>query len=289
VVVNVNNNIFDEQVKLWSTDTSATEYLNWEEQMKMLSEMVELITPERSLEEVIAVTYTTINQLMDAYQFAVAIYDEEEGLIHYRGLVENNQRLPDIIVDACETNCLTAYSIRNDVELFMNDVEIEFRKYVKELQKPKHGLAPKAGMYVPLKLNNKVAGVIVVKTIHKNVYQRHHLYILRTLGNCVMRSLALAKETAKSYPRSEATQKEWRWNETKTLSAKEKKLLMQLTEREKEVLLLLAGGLSNKMIADKLFISPATVKSHTLNIYHKLQVGNRTSAIVEAIELNWFL
>jgi predicted ATPase/DNA-binding CsgD family transcriptional regulator len=58
-----------------------------------------------------------------------------------------------------------------------------------------------------------------------------------------------------------------------------------LTERELEVLRLLAAGLSNQDIADRLVISLGTVKSHTANIYGKLGVNNRVQAIVEAKKL----
>jgi DNA-binding NarL/FixJ family response regulator len=51
----------------------------------------------------------------------------------------------------------------------------------------------------------------------------------------------------------------------------------------------MVSGLPNKTIAEKLFVSPGTIKTHTLNIYQKLDVGNRTSAIMKAIELNWFV
>jgi len=58
-----------------------------------------------------------------------------------------------------------------------------------------------------------------------------------------------------------------------------------LTDRELEVLALLAQRLSNKEIADKLVISPRTVKRHTLNIYRKLDVNSRQQAVEKAAEL----
>ena len=54
-----------------------------------------------------------------------------------------------------------------------------------------------------------------------------------------------------------------------------------LTEREKEVILLLAEGLSNQQIAEKLYLSINTVKYHTQNIYQKLGVHNRMLAVIE--------
>jgi ATP/maltotriose-dependent transcriptional regulator MalT len=52
-----------------------------------------------------------------------------------------------------------------------------------------------------------------------------------------------------------------------------------LSERELEVLRLVANGLSNQDIADKLFLSPGTVKRHLNNIYQKLDVHSRTQAL----------
>jgi LuxR family maltose regulon positive regulatory protein len=46
--------------------------------------------------------------------------------------------------------------------------------------------------------------------------------------------------------------------------------------------------LSNKELAKKLFVSPTTIKTHTLNIYQKMDVVNRTSAILKALEWGWF-
>lgn len=53
----------------------------------------------------------------------------------------------------------------------------------------------------------------------------------------------------------------------------------QLTEREQEVLDLLAGGLSNRTIAEKLGISERTVKAHVSNLFDKHGVRNRTELV----------
>jgi DNA-binding CsgD family transcriptional regulator len=56
-----------------------------------------------------------------------------------------------------------------------------------------------------------------------------------------------------------------------------------LSEREKEILALLVDGLSKKQIADNIFLSHHTVDSHIRNIYAKLEVHSRSSAISKAI------
>jgi LuxR family maltose regulon positive regulatory protein len=59
-------------------------------------------------------------------------------------------------------------------------------------------------------------------------------------------------------------------------------LIEPLSDREVEVLQLLAKGLTNQVIADRLILSPHTVKTHTRNIYGKLGVNNRTQAVDKA-------
>ncbi|MFI3300326.1 MAG: response regulator transcription factor [Candidatus Gastranaerophilales bacterium] len=59
--------------------------------------------------------------------------------------------------------------------------------------------------------------------------------------------------------------------------------LSELTSREEEILDLLTVGLNYKEIADKLFISQTTVKTHVNNIFQKIQVNDRTQAVLYAI------
>ena len=58
----------------------------------------------------------------------------------------------------------------------------------------------------------------------------------------------------------------------------------ELTSREREVLDLIAQGLSNPEIAARLYLSPKTVRNHISNIFAKLQVADRAQAIVRARE-----
>jgi len=57
-----------------------------------------------------------------------------------------------------------------------------------------------------------------------------------------------------------------------------------LSDREIELLLLVANGMSNRAIAQKLVISPNTVKYHVKNILTKLDVQNRTEAVTKALQ-----
>lgn len=60
-----------------------------------------------------------------------------------------------------------------------------------------------------------------------------------------------------------------------------------LTPREAEILELLAGGLSNRELGRKLYVSETTIKTHLLHIYRKLGVETRSAAIAEASRRGW--
>ncbi len=68
-----------------------------------------------------------------------------------------------------------------------------------------------------------------------------------------------------------------------TAASAEENLLTYLTSREEEVLELLTQGNNYKGIAAKLFISETTVKTHVNNIFQKLQVNDRTQAVLYAL------
>jgi DNA-binding NarL/FixJ family response regulator len=61
-------------------------------------------------------------------------------------------------------------------------------------------------------------------------------------------------------------------------------VLPELTEREREVLALIAQGASNPQIAERLSLSPKTVRNHISSIFNKLQVADRVQAVLRARE-----
>ena len=61
-----------------------------------------------------------------------------------------------------------------------------------------------------------------------------------------------------------------------------------LSSREMDILQGVVSGLNYKEIAEKLFISPHTVRKHIANIYEKLHVSNKTAAIKIALKKRWF-
>ncbi len=69
------------------------------------------------------------------------------------------------------------------------------------------------------------------------------------------------------------------------ISDLQSKISGPLSERELEVLRMIAAGLSNQEIADRLVVAPSTIKTHIKNLYNKLGVNSRVQAITRAQEL----
>lgn len=68
-------------------------------------------------------------------------------------------------------------------------------------------------------------------------------------------------------------------------TSEEVQLAFDISNREIDVLIGIAEGLSNQQIADKLFLSESTIKTHSSNLFVKLNVKRRTQAIQIAREL----
>jgi NarL family two-component system response regulator LiaR len=85
-------------------------------------------------------------------------------------------------------------------------------------------------------------------------------------------------------PRVKVVQKEIYVNTPFSVNQKELES-MNLSKRELEVLQLMSEGLSNKEIADRLFVSLSTIKTHSNNLFDKMNVERRTQAIDKAKRL----
>ncbi len=87
-------------------------------------------------------------------------------------------------------------------------------------------------------------------------------------------------------PSSNGAQETSRTNETARSGGEAANVLAEpLSQREQEVLVLIHQGLSNKEIAERMSVAPATVKAHIRNLYGKLGVSRRTEALAKAREV----
>jgi len=236
--------------------------------LRILNQIGAAILSEHTTEQITETVYQHVNQLMDAYSFAIGLYNPITGFFEYVGARENNKLMPPFSIYAHNSDRFSGWVFANKTEILINDFENEYHKYLPKSITALQGLEPASLMYVPIFLHSEIIGVLSVRTPVKNAYDAQSLEILKTLavfiGKAVENSRSLRSTNIHPLPKSY--------------------FLDPLSARELEVLGLLYKGCSNKEIAESLFISASTVKTHTLNIYQKLEAANRTQAIVKAKE-----
>lgn len=130
-----------------------------------------------------------------------------------------------------------------------------------------------------------LATVLMIFKLIEYTYFSHRISLDTYLGivaiifltvGLIVGKIFLQKQQAKIAATQEASTVE-----TSQAQAKE----MGLSQRELEVLEFIAEGYSNQEIAEKLFVSINTIKTHITNIYSKLDVRRRTQAVSKAKEL----
>ncbi|MDO3641427.1 LuxR C-terminal-related transcriptional regulator [Mucilaginibacter sp. L3T2-6] len=236
--------------------------------LRVLNQIGASILSEFTVEQIIDTVYQHVNRLMDAYSFAIGLYNPVSQRFEYTGTRENGKKMPAFSIYAHSTERFSGWVFANKKEVFINDFENEYQRYLPARITALHGLEPASLMYVPLMINQEIIGLLSVRTPVKNAYTQHSLEILKTLA--VFISKAIENARARKNDEVAARQAPGDYH------------LNPLSARELDVLNLLSKGAANRAIADSLFISPSTVKTHTLNIYQKLGAANRTEAIIKA-------
>lgn len=237
--------------------------------LRVLNQIGAAILSEQTTEQMVETVYQHVNQLMDAYSFAIGIYNPVSERIDYVGARENNKKLPAFSVNAHSPERFSGWVFLHQKSLLINDFETEYEQYLPKIITPLQGIEPASLMYVPIMSHQEIAGILSVRTLAKNAYDQHSLEILRTLAVFIGKAV----ENSRSAPMTDRGE---------IVPLPENYCLNPLSARELEVLTLMAKGYPNKAIAAELYISASTVKTHTLNIYQKLEAANRTEAIIKA-------
>ena len=234
--------------------------------LKILNQIGALILSEFTIEQIIDTVYSYVNQLMDAYSFAIGIYNPVSERIEYIGARENEKKLPAFSIYAHNEERFSGWVFSNKKELLINDYDKDYSLYLPHAITPMQGISPASLMYVPLFINKNIIGLLSVRTLEKHAYSKRSMEILKTLAVFIAKAIENTRMPVTGQPELKQVPASYHAD--------------PLSARELAVLNLLSKGLTNQAIGEELFISANTVKTHTIRIYQKLQVGNRTEAIV---------
>ncbi len=189
----VNKNQLLEQQKeeiLAQADNLQKSYNN----LERLSEIGKIITSQLTVEKIVDAAYEAINELMDATVFGIGIINETTHSIDFYGVKEKDETIDFLRFSLNDNLRLSVYCVNHKKEVFINDFEKEFIKYLPAITPPGESGNALSIIYLPLIQDRKVIGVITVQSFQRNAYSEYHLSILRNLA--VYTKIALENTSA---------------------------------------------------------------------------------------------
>jgi diguanylate cyclase (GGDEF)-like protein len=162
--------------------------------MRIISEIGQDITSTLNLENILDLVYKSINNLMLAYTFGIALYDKETGNIEYSLFIENSKRHPVFINNINKKDNWAAWCILNKKEILINDVEKDYKRYLKD-RKNTYGIKMESLIYCPLIFENNVLGVVTVQSMKKNSYSQYNLDTVKALASYIAIAIRNAQKS----------------------------------------------------------------------------------------------
>ncbi|MCT4602920.1 MAG: ATP-binding protein [Marinifilum sp.] len=168
-----------------------------------LNDIGKVITANLSVEKIIDAVYESVNELMDASVFGIGIHQKESKSLVFPRIKEDGVNLDAVEFALEDDTRLAVYCYKEQKDVFITDLQKEYRKYITKIIPVEKSGTPKSVIYLPLKVKNKVTGVITVQSFVKDAYQNYHLSLLQNIA--VYASIAV--ENAQSYRKIEAQSK----------------------------------------------------------------------------------
>lgn len=193
--------------------------------VELLGEIGRKITSSLSVETIISTVYDNVNALMDASVFGIGIYHDETKQLEFPATYENGVALPAYTNSIYEENRFASLCFISRKEIVMGDLQQEYKNYLQDVLVPKQGQQPISLIYLPLKVKDRMFGVITVQSFQRNAYTEYHLYMLRTIAIYA----AIALENAESYSRLNQTVESLKKTQTQLIQSEKMASLGELT------------------------------------------------------------
>ncbi|RYF94622.1 MAG: GAF domain-containing protein, partial [Chitinophagaceae bacterium] len=169
--------------------------------VELLGEIGRKITASLSVETIISTVYDNVNALMDAAVFGIGIYHAETKTIDFPATYENGEALAAYSNSVHDQNRFPGLCFVSEKEIVMGDLSMDYTHYLQELPAPMAGDQPVSLIYLPLKVKEKMLGVLTVQSFKKDAFSDYQLYMLRNIAVYA----AIALENAESFKKLNIT------------------------------------------------------------------------------------
>lgn len=193
--------------------------------LKILNQIGEKITSSLDPGHIQEVVYENLSALMDATSMLIMTYNEKEKKLECKMSMEKGEKFPPFEISMEEKSRFAVWCVDHARPLFMNDVENEYMRYVPDRVTPKVGVTVASLIYLPLRIEERIVGVLSVQSFNKNAYTSYDLDMLSNLANYI----AIALENALSYEKVNKANQELKAAQAQLIQSEKMASLGQLT------------------------------------------------------------
>ena len=193
--------------------------------VKELSLIGQQLNSTLNLESIFITVYESVNRLIDANTLLIMLANNKENTLDCKLAIEHGERLPEFGFSLEDKNRFGVWCYDNKLPIFINDVDIEYSKYITHRNKPKAGTYVSSLIYLPLMVGERIIGVISCQSLNKNAYTEEHLNILKNLAIYT----ASALDNAFAYEKINLANKELKEAQSQLVQAEKMASLGQLT------------------------------------------------------------
>ncbi len=193
--------------------------------VELLGEIGRKITSSLSIEKIIGTVYDNVNTLMDAAVFGVGIYHDATKTIDFPATYENGEALAAYSNSIHDQNRFAGLCFISGKEIIINDLSTEYSNYLQNMPTPIEGEQPASLIYLPLKVKEKMFGVITVQSFQKHAFTDYHVNMLRTIAIYA----AIGLENAESFKKLNETVSNLRETQKQLIQSEKMASLGELT------------------------------------------------------------
>lgn len=153
------------------------------ENLKLLSAIGQEIASSLSVEVINEKIFRGLNGFLDIGVFGIGLYNESENALEFPGVMERGQKLHHFSYDLSDETRLGVLCFNQGKEIVIQDLEKEYRSYLKVLPATKQGEQAESIIYVPLIQGEKKIGVLTVQSFNKNAFTEYQVDIVRNIAN----------------------------------------------------------------------------------------------------------
>ncbi len=163
--------------------------------LEKLTDIGQVLTTNLSTDSIFDHVHKAASEVMDTYLFGVGLFNQETNSLDFNNLILKGERMPFLTFPLEDIERLSVHCLIKDKEIFINDFDKEYKKYVQEIRPVPDDINSKSIIYIPLKVSGEPFGVLTVQSADKKTYSRYHLSFMRNIS--LYTSIAL--ENAKAF------------------------------------------------------------------------------------------